>query len=72
MIIWYRPMGFPTVLTDAPLVRDNGDTLVIFNGFTEEIITRSQVERIVGARAHESAELLGKEINEFDSVERGT
>lgn len=69
-IVYYSPAGFPSVLTDATLVDGDGDLLLVSNGWKLKIISAQQVERIVSAHTHESSELLGQEMIEFDNQER--
>lgn len=66
-VVWYAPEGFPDVQTDAELVDDQGETLLVFTGMSYETILASQVKRTVSVRLHDSTMLLDEERADYDA-----
>ena len=71
-VVWYRPLGFPDVVTDADLVeiQANGQ-LVLDKGWETITISAAQVKMITSSRAAGWLEMRDEERAEYDQVSRG-
>ena len=70
-VVWYRPLGFPGVVTDADLVdiQPNGQ-LVLDKGWETITISAAQVQRITSSRAAFWKEQRDVERETFDQINK--
>lgn len=69
--VWYSPADFPTVSTDAALIDDDGDFLLINPGWGFKIISTQQVNRIVTHHVAIGEEINAQEIQAYDQFWAG-
>lgn len=65
-IVWYSPVEFPTVSTDAVLIDGDGELLVISTGCETKIIHVDQMNRIVTHHVAQGEEIAAEERQEYD------
>lgn len=69
-IVWYEPAGFVGVLTDATVLDQDGELLLVTNGWRFKIISIGQVQRIQSTAAHIAQELADETRVQFEQESR--
>lgn len=64
-VVWYMPEGFD-VQTDATILDQADDLLMVTNGWAFKVIARQQVTRTYSPRQHETHELYETECEDYD------
>lgn len=64
--IWYRPQGFEGVQTDAHLIAQESELILITSGWETRIIHLSEVTRIVTPKVAIGEEINAQEIQEYE------
>lgn len=62
MMVWYAPRDFPNIVTDAKVVAQDGDVLIVDKGWMKLVICVQQVKRVETERQYELREIHETEV----------